>query len=349
MCRTAQVSNSIGCFTGFLELVFANNYNLNSSFNKLMITAKRSQSTSRSTDNKIQLNRLTSRLKGKVKCTLVRSLRLCTGRTAHRGSRGIALPFHDHGTRKGWVVSVTPRPLFTPRKTWYHCTGPRGRYGQMRKISLPPGFDPRTVQPVASRYNDYATRPTSRCKRSHNLCSECYGFELRPWHQLSWRPLVLFWFPASYPSPNKNIKGQLFKLCHMPRPHPTEPFVLRFWRTSQLPPCSIYLPEKLTGLQLVKKFPAFYETRQFITTVTSAHQPFPVLSQRYLFHASPSHFLKIYFNIILPYKPMYSKWFLSIRSPHQNPVRTAPFPIYSAHYILLDLPLWLPCKKFNKI
>jgi hypothetical protein len=40
----------------------------------------------------------------------------CTGRTAHRGSRGIALPYHDHDTRRGWGVSVTPRPLFTSRK-----------------------------------------------------------------------------------------------------------------------------------------------------------------------------------------------------------------------------------------
>jgi hypothetical protein len=38
---------------------------------------------------------------GKVKCTLVQALRLCTVRTANRGSRGIALPFHDHGTRRG--------------------------------------------------------------------------------------------------------------------------------------------------------------------------------------------------------------------------------------------------------
>ena len=52
----------------------------------------------------------------KVKVTLVQALRLCTGRTAHRGSRGIALPFHDHGTRRGWGVRVTPRPLFTPGK-----------------------------------------------------------------------------------------------------------------------------------------------------------------------------------------------------------------------------------------
>ena len=35
---------------------------------------------------------------------------------AHRGSRGIALPFLDNGTRRGWGVSVTPRPLFTPGK-----------------------------------------------------------------------------------------------------------------------------------------------------------------------------------------------------------------------------------------
>ena len=31
----------------------------------------------------------------RVKCALVQALRLCTGRTAHRGSRGIALLFHD--------------------------------------------------------------------------------------------------------------------------------------------------------------------------------------------------------------------------------------------------------------
>ena len=30
----------------------------------------------------------------------------------------------------------------------------------MREISPPPGFDPRTVQPLGSRYTDYATRLT---------------------------------------------------------------------------------------------------------------------------------------------------------------------------------------------
>jgi len=70
---------------------------------------------------------------GKVKCTLVQALRLCTGRTAHRGSRGIALLFHDRGNRRGCGVSVTPRPLFTSGKTRYplyrRLDGPQGRCG----------------------------------------------------------------------------------------------------------------------------------------------------------------------------------------------------------------------------
>ena len=54
--------------------------------------------------------------KVKVMCTLVQALRFCTGRTAYRGSRSTALLFLDHEGRKGWGVSVTPRPLFTPGK-----------------------------------------------------------------------------------------------------------------------------------------------------------------------------------------------------------------------------------------
>ena len=53
-----------------------------------------------------------------------------------------------------------------PGKTRYplykRLGGPQGRSGLVRKISPLPGFDPRTVQPVGSRYTDYATRPTDR-------------------------------------------------------------------------------------------------------------------------------------------------------------------------------------------
>ena len=45
-----------------------------------------------------------------------------------------------------------------PGKTLYSLYrklgGPQGRSGRVRKISPPLGFDPRTVQPVASRYTD---------------------------------------------------------------------------------------------------------------------------------------------------------------------------------------------------
>ena len=38
---------------------------------------------------KYELNKV--KVKVKVKCTIVQALRLCTGRTVHRGNRGIAL------------------------------------------------------------------------------------------------------------------------------------------------------------------------------------------------------------------------------------------------------------------
>jgi hypothetical protein len=59
----------------------------------------------------------------------------------------------------GWS---TPRAgRFTPGKEtrypfYRRLGGPQGRFGRLRKISPPLGFDPRTVQPVASRYTDYA-------------------------------------------------------------------------------------------------------------------------------------------------------------------------------------------------
>jgi hypothetical protein len=39
-------------------------------------------------------------VKVKVKCTLIRALMLGTGRTSLRGSRCVALLFHDRGTRR---------------------------------------------------------------------------------------------------------------------------------------------------------------------------------------------------------------------------------------------------------
>jgi len=59
-----------------------------------------------------------------------------------------------------WVVNATPRPLYPREKTRYpfytRLGGTQGRSGRVRKISPPTGFHPRTVQPVASRYTNYA-------------------------------------------------------------------------------------------------------------------------------------------------------------------------------------------------
>jgi len=57
-----------------------------------------------------------------------------------------------------------PSRSLLPGKTRYplyrRLGGPQGRSGEVRKTSPPSGFDSRTVQPVASRYTDYDTRPT---------------------------------------------------------------------------------------------------------------------------------------------------------------------------------------------
>jgi len=64
--------------------------------------------------------------KVKVKCTLVlrhwgsvQALRLCTGCTAHRGSRRIALLFLDHSTRRGEGSASRPGRSLPPGKKRY--------------------------------------------------------------------------------------------------------------------------------------------------------------------------------------------------------------------------------------
>ena len=92
------------------------------------------------------------------------------------------------------------------------------------------------------------------------------------------------------------------------------------------PWCRVLL-EKLTGLQLVKKFPAFHEPRRFITARTSV---------RYLSlsWASPIqsiyHLLEIHPNIIQPSTPRSPQWSPSLRFPHQDPIHPLSSP-YAPH------------------
>jgi len=56
----------------------------------------------------------------------------------------------------GWVVNATPRSLYPWERPGTHCiggwVGPRAGLDGCGKSRPPPGFDPRTVHPVASRY-----------------------------------------------------------------------------------------------------------------------------------------------------------------------------------------------------
>jgi hypothetical protein len=76
------------------------------------------------------------------------------------------------------------------------------------------------------------------------------------------------------------------------------------------------LLEKLTVLQLVKKFPAFYGTLSSINALTvpaTCLYPEPAQSSPY----PTFHFLKIHLNIILPSTPGPPHWSLYLRFPHQ--------------------------------
>jgi hypothetical protein len=54
--------------------------------------------------------------------------------------------------------------------------------------------------------------------------------------------------------------------------------------------------------------------------------PVPIQSQLDPVHAPTSHFLKIQLNIIFPSMSRFSKWSLSLKFPHRNPVYASPLP-----------------------
>ena len=68
------------------------------------------------------------------------------------------------GLEEGEWSAARPGRTLPPGKSPYplyrRLGGPQGRSGRVENLA-PPGFDPRTVQPVVSRYTDLATRPTT--------------------------------------------------------------------------------------------------------------------------------------------------------------------------------------------
>ena len=93
---------------------------------------------------------------------------------AQRVGGGVALLFHDRGTRRDEWSAARPGRTLHPGKTRYppyrRLGGPQGRSGRADNLA-PPGFDPRTVQPEDSRYTDWASWPTVHRMTTALMCN----------------------------------------------------------------------------------------------------------------------------------------------------------------------------------
>ena len=104
------------------------------------------------------------------------------------------------------------------------------------------------------------------------------------------------------------------------------------------PRCRVLL-QKLTGLQLVKKFPTFHGNPKVHYRTHTRPPPVSILGQPNPVHIPTSHLLEIHPNIIHPSTPRSSQWSLSLRFPHQDPIQPLSSlmrAIYPAQLILLD-------------
>ena len=110
------------------------------------------------------------------------------------------------------------------------------------------------------------------------------------------------------------------------------------------PLCRVLL-EKLTGLQLVKKFPAFHGTRRFITAITSVrHLSLSSASPIQSIYPHPTSWRSI---LILSTRLRLGspQWSFSLRFPHQDPIyppllthtRHMPSPSQSSRFYHLQI------------
>ena len=116
--------------------------------------------------------------------------------------------------------------------------------------------------------------------------------------------------------------------------------------TSLFTPWCRVLLEKLTGLRLVKKFPAFHGT-----CTQKRPPPVSIMGQTNPVHMPTSHLLQIHPNIIHPSTPRSFQWSLSLLFPHQtlylNAIRCG-VPVMKITFIYHNVSLQiLPNTSFN--
>jgi hypothetical protein len=141
----------------------------------------------------------------------------------------------------GWTDKVTPRPLYPRERPGTHCKG--GLMDPRADLDgPPPGLDPRTAQPVASRHTDWAIPAYS------DVCIMTWSWEIRTFQVLSISQTGTSWYPVRWMSfgdwyVSLQIAGniavwQFHLLCQRAQTATWMPFIslLPLWSASQVAP-----------------------------------------------------------------------------------------------------------------